>query len=226
MTFLILEDEARTALELRSGMEAAGMAAQVAPTAEEALSLLTSQSFEAMVVDVMLPGLSGLDLVQRLRAAKNLTPVLFLSAKGSLEDRLRGLEIGGNDYLAKPYSILEVVARLRALTRHQSPPPPPRVEVADLVWEPELRRITRSGQRIDLSPREYTLMTLLLAQVGKVIGKTQYIQALWGMDNPVDPGAVAVQINRLRKKVDDPFPVKLIHTLRGVGLVLDPREHR
>ncbi len=224
MTFLILEDEARTAQELRTGMEAAGMAAVVASSAEEAMRLAAAQTFEAMVVDVMLPGISGLTFVQRLRAAGNETPVLFLSAKGTLEDRLRGLEMGGNDYLAKPYSILEVLARLRVLTRHVPPPVPQRVEVADLIWEPDLRRITRAGRRIDLTPREYTLMTLLLNPVGKVISKTHYIQALWGMEGPVDPGAVAVQINRLRKKVDDPFPVKLIHTLRGVGLVLDPRE--
>lgn len=222
---LIVEDQARTAQELRSGLVSAGLEALVAPSAEEALPLATSGIFDALVVDVMLPGMSGLDLVQSLRRAGSPVPVIFLSAKGGLEDRLRGLEAGGDDYLAKPYSILEVVARLRSIVRRVQPvQAPPRIQVADLVWDATHRSITRSGHRIDLTPKEYALMILLLENAGRVVARSQLVKAVWGLEGAVDANAVDVQILRLRRKVDDPFPVKLIHTLRGVGLVLEPRE--
>ena len=172
----------------------------------------------------MLPGLSGLDLVRRLREEGRVIPVLFLSAKGNLEDRLQGLAAGGDDYLAKPYSVLEVAARLRSILRRLQVPPVPGVQqVADLVWDPHTRHIARSGDRIDLTPKEYAIMTLLLEHIGDVVPRSQMVQAVWGMDCAVDPNAVDVQILRLRRKVDDPYPVKLIHTLRGVGLLLEPR---
>lgn len=222
---LIVEDQARTAQELRSGLVSAGLEALVAPSAEEALPLATSGIFDALVVDVMLPGMSGLDLVQSLRRAGSPVPVIFLSAKGGLEDRLRGLEAGGDDYLAKPYSILEVVARLRSIVRRVQPvQAPPRIQVADLVWDATHRSITRSGHRIDLTPKEYALMIILLENAGRVVARSQLVKAVWGLEGAVDANAVDVQILRLRRKVDDPFPVKLIHTLRGVGLVLEPRE--
>jgi two-component system copper resistance phosphate regulon response regulator CusR len=165
-----------------------------------------------------------LSLVQRLRASDHALPAIFLSAKGSLEDRLQGLAAGGDDYLAKPYSILEVVARLRSITRRSQGPGPQSHQVADLIWDPASRRITRSGERIDLTPKEYAIMILLLEHAGEVVGRGQMVQAVWGIDCAVDPNAVDVQILRLRRKVDDPYPVKLIHTLRGVGLLLEPRD--
>ncbi len=226
MHVLIVEDQARTARELRSGLEASGIEARVATSGEEALHLLGSDRFDAMVVDVMLPGMSGISLVRQLRDRGRAIPALFLSAKGSLEDRIQGLEAGGDDYLAKPYSILEVVARLRSTTRRFQESPGPKVQqVADLVWDPQLRRITRSGARIDLTPKEYAIMTLLLEHAGEVVARSQMVQEVWGIDCSVDPNAVDVQILRLRRKVDDAHAVKLIHTLRGVGLVLEPREN-
>jgi two-component system, OmpR family, copper resistance phosphate regulon response regulator CusR len=225
MRVLIVEDQARTARELRSGLEAAGIEARVSRTGEEALGLVGMESFDALVVDVMLPGMSGLNLVRRLRSGGHAIPAVFLSAKGNLEDRLQGLEAGGDDYLAKPYSILEVVARLRSITRRfQAVPGLKLHQVADLTWDPHTRRITRSGNRIDLTPKEYAIMTLLLEHAGEVVARGQMVQAVWGIDCAVDPNAVDVQILRLRRKVDDPYPIKLIHTLRGVGLVLEPRE--
>jgi len=225
MRVLIVEDQVRTAQELRSGLAAAGLEALVAPTGEEALPLAGSGVFDALVVDVMLPGLSGLELVKTLRGSGNPVPVIFLSAKGNLEDRLRGLEAGGDDYLAKPYSILEVVARLRTIVRRVQPAQAPaRIQVADLVWDRMHRNIQRSGHRIDLTPKEYALMALLLENAGQVVARSQLVKAVWGLEGAVDANAVDVQILRLRRKVDDPYPVKLIHTLRGVGLVLEPRE--
>ena len=224
MRVLIVEDQARTAGELRSGLETSGIEGRVAASAEEALHLLDAEWFDAMVVDVMLPGMSGLSLVQRLRDRGQTIPAVFLSAKGNLEDRLQGLEAGGDDYLAKPYSILEVVARLRSITRRFQVAPGLKVrQVADLTWDPLSRRITRSGDRIDLTPKEYAIMTLLLEHAGDVVACGQMVQAVWGIACAVDPNAVDVQILRLRRKVDDPYPVKLIHTLRGVGLVLESR---
>jgi DNA-binding response OmpR family regulator len=224
LRILIVEDQARTARELRSGLEASGLEGRVAASGEEALRLLDTEPFEAMVVDVMLPGISGLELVRRLRDQGRVIPAVFLSAKADLQDRLHGLEVGGDDYLAKPYSILEVVARLRTITRRvQAAPAIQNRMVADLVWDPHTRRITRSGHRINLTPKEYAIMTLLLDHVGEVVARSQMVQTVWGIDCLVDPNAVDVQILRLRRKVDDPYPVKLIHTLRGVGLVLEPR---
>ena len=224
MRILIVEDQARAARELRAGLEASAIDSRVTTTGEEALRLLDLEGFDALVVDVMLPGMSGISLVRRLRERGQMIPVVFLSAKGSLEDRLQGLEAGGDDYLAKPYSILEVVARLRSSTRRfQAAPGPGLRQVADLVWDPSSRRITRSGVRIDLTPKEYAIMTLLLEHAGEVVARSQMVQAVWGIDCAVDPNAVDVQILRLRRKVDDAQAVKLIHTLRGVGLVLEPR---
>ncbi len=225
MHILIVEDQARTARELRTGLEASGIEARVATSGEEALHLLDLQRYDAMVVDVMLPGISGISLVRQLRDRGQTIPALFLSAKGTLEDRIQGLEAGGDDYLAKPYSILEVVARLRSTTRRSQESPGLKIrQVADLVWDPHLRRISRSGVRIDLTPKEYAIMTLLLEHAGEVVARSQMVQAVWGINCSVDPNAVDVQILRLRRKVDDDHPVKLIHTLRGVGLMLEPRE--
>lgn len=225
MRVLIVEDQARTAQELRSGLASAGLEALVAASGEEALPLAGSGVFDALVVDVMLPGMSGLEVVKALRGSGNPVPVIFLSAKGNLEDRLRGLEAGGDDYLAKPYSILEVVARLRSIVRRVQPAQAPsRIQVADLVWDRTHRSILRSGHRIDLTPKEYTLMALLLENAGQVVARSQLVKTVWGLEGAVDANAVDVQILRLRRKVDDPYPVKLIHTLRGVGLVLEPRE--
>ena len=224
MRVLIVEDQARTASELRSGLVNAGFEAVVATTVDEALPLAQSGVFEALVVDIMLPGRSGLELVEVLRAAGHPVPIIILSAKGNLEDRLRGLDAGADDYLAKPYSILEVVARLRTITRRAQPILAAPVQVADLIWDPARRSVARGGKRIELTPKEYALMVLLLEHAGRVVPRSQLVKAVWGIEGAVDANAVDVQILRLRRKVDDPFPLKLIHTLRGVGLVLEPRE--
>jgi two-component system copper resistance phosphate regulon response regulator CusR len=222
---LIVEDESRTAGELRLGLEAAGLQVRQVSTGEEGLQRCAEEAFEAVVTDVVLPGMSGLALVRRLREIGNDTPVIFLSAKAGLDDRLHGLEAGGDDYLARPYSILEVVARLRAISRRvRGRGQAGRMQVADLVWDARRRQVTRSGLRIDLTPKEYALLALLLEHPGQIVPREQLVQAVWGPSCAVDPNAVDVQILRLRRKVDGPYATKLIHTLRGVGLVLEPRE--
>ena len=224
MRILIVEDEAKTARHLCEGLAAAGFEATLRGDGPSALEAALALRPEALVVDVMLPGFSGLDLVTRLRAQGVTVPVLFLSAKGSLEDRIRGLEGGGDDYLVKPYALSEVAARLRALLRRGAPAAAPdRVQVGDLVWEPDQRRVTRLGRRVDLTPKEYALATLLLRHPGEVVTRDQMAQAVWGLSAVADPNALDVQVKRLRRKLDDPYDLRLIHTLRGVGLVLEVR---
>lgn len=223
MRILIVEDEAKTATHLRDGLAEAGFEPRLCVDGPSALDAALMESFEALVVDIMLPGFSGLELVSRLRRKGVSAPVLFLSAKGALEDRIRGLEGGGDDYLVKPFAFQELVARLRALLRRGTLPATDRLQVGDLVWEPAQRRVSRLGMRVDLTPKEYALATLLLRSHGEVVTRDQMAQAVWGLTTVVDPNALDVQVRRLRRKLDDPYPVKLIHTLRGVGLVLESR---
>jgi two-component system copper resistance phosphate regulon response regulator CusR len=223
MRILIVEDEAKTGLHLRNGLAEAGFEPSLYTDGPSALDAALMESFDALVVDIMLPGFSGLELVSRLRRKGIQSPVLFLSAKGALEDRIRGLEEGGDDYLVKPFALPELVARLRALLRRGSIPATDRVQVGDLVWEPSQRRVSRLGKRVDLTPKEYALATLLMRSPGEVVTRDQMARAVWGLSSVVDPNALDVQVRRLRRKLDDPYPLKLIHTLRGVGLVLESR---
>lgn len=222
---LVVEDQARTCRELQRGLAHAGFEVRGVRDAESARTVLQQEPVEALVVDILLPGQSGLDFVRDLRGGGVGLPVLFLSAKGALEDRLAGLEAGGDDYLPKPYSILEVVARLRGLLRRGPGwPPAPVRAVADLTWDPATRRVERAGRRLDLTAHEYALLVLLLEHAGEVVPRSRIVQAVWGLDGAVDANALDVQILRLRRKVDGPCALKLIHTLRGVGLVLEPRD--
>jgi two-component system copper resistance phosphate regulon response regulator CusR len=223
MRILIVEDEPKTGNHLRVGLTEAGFEPSLFADGPSALDAALLDSFDALVVDIILPGFSGLDLVSRLRRKGVQSPVLFLSAKGALEDRVRGLEGGGDDYLVKPFALPELVARMRALLRRGAPPSTDRVQVGDLVWEPAQRRVSRLGERVDLTPKEYALAVLLLRHPGEVVTRDQMAQAVWGLTCVADANALDVQVRRLRKKLDEPYPLKLIHTLRGVGLVLESR---
>ncbi len=224
MRVLIIEDEAKTAWQLLDGMRDAGYDAEWADTGPRGLERALSGKFSVLLVDVMLPGMSGLEVVRKIREASFPTPVLFLSAKGEPNDRIRGLEEGGDDYLPKPYSFPEVLARIQALLRRASMEAPvTKVEVADLTWEPEAYRITRNGQRVELSPKEYQLAALLLENRGQVVARRQILERVWGLDLPADGNALDVQVRRLRSKLDDPFERKLVHTVRGIGVILEDR---
>lgn len=224
MRVLIIEDEAKTAWQLLDGLREAGFEAEWADTGPRGLERALTGRFSVLLVDVMLPGMSGLELVRKVREASFPTPVLFLSAKGEPNDRIRGLEEGGDDYLPKPYSFPEVLARIQALLRRASMETPvTQVEVGDLLWEPEGYRITRGGQRVDLSPKEYQLAALLLENRGQVVARRQIMERVWGLDIPTDGNALDVQVRRLRSKLDEPFERKLIHTVRGIGVILEDR---
>ena len=224
MRVLIIEDEAKTAWQLLDGLRAHGFEAEWADTGPRGLDRALSGRYHALLVDVMLPGLSGLDLVKRVRAEGFPTPVLFLSAKGDPMDRVRGLEEGGDDYLPKPYSFPEVLARIQALLRRTAMEvPPTRIVVGDLQWEPEAYRISRGGRRLELSPKEYQLAALLLEHRGQAVSRRQIMERVWGADMPSDGNALDVQVRRLRSKLDDPFERKLVHTVRGIGVILEDR---
>lgn len=224
MRLLIVEDEPKIARHLASGLEEAGFTAIICHTGEEALHLARAEAFDALLVDIMLPGISGLEAVRRLRQDGMASPVLFLSAKDSTEDRIRGLNEGGDDYIVKPYALAEVLARVRAILRRSAAAPAAsQVRIADLQWDPAQRRITREGRRVDLTPKEYALAVLLLQHPGETVSRAQIARAVWGLEVVTDGNAVDVQIRRLRQKLDEPFAAKLIHTLRGVGVVLEVR---
>ncbi len=224
MRVLIIEDESKTAWQLLDGLRASGFEAEWADTGPRGLDRALTGRFHVLLVDVMLPGLSGLELVKKIRAEGFPTPVLFLSAKGEPMDRVKGLEEGGDDYLPKPYSFPEVLARIQALLRRASMEAlPSKVEIGGLTWEPESHRITRDGQRLELSPKEYQLAALLLENRGQVVGRQRIMERVWGLDIPADGNALDVQVRRLRGKLDDPFEKKLVHTVRGIGVILEDR---
>jgi len=225
MRLLLVEDEGKTARQVRAGLEAAAFEVDVARTGEEGLQLALARTPDGMVVDVMLPGFSGLELVRALRDRGAGLPVIFLSARDTTEDRIRGLDAGGDDYLVKPFAFPELLARLRALLRRgpMLESAPARVCIADLEWEPEHRRVSRGGKRIDLTPREYALAELLLEHRGEVVTRAQIVERVWGLAIDDSGNTVDVQVRRLRRKLDDPFDKKLLHTLRGVGHVLEER---
>ncbi len=224
MALLLLEDDPQISSHLGQGLEQAGFEVKRTAAGDEALLQALTHPFEALIVDVQVPGMSGFEVVSRLRGAGHDTPVLFLTARTRIEDRVHGLKEGGDDYVVKPYSLPEVVARVKSILRRGAPAEtssPQHIEWADVVWEPVLRKITRCGCKIDLTPKEYTLAALLLEHRGTIVSRNQIGEALWGFPQVTDPNAVDVYVRRLRRKLDEPFPTKLIHTLRGLGVMLE-----
>lgn len=222
---LVVEDEPATAAELATALTHAGYEVSVAHSGEEALLAELDRPFDLIILDVMLPGFNGLEVVRALRSRGNGVPVLFLSALGSLADRVRGLQEGGDDYLIKPFAQAELLARIVALTRRTQvntvAPNNAAVQVGDLVWEPQHQRVTRLGKRLDLTPKEYALLVLLLEHRGQVVTRSQIARTVWELDFEPPGNTIDVQVRRLRTKVDDPYEVKLIQTRRGFGYVLE-----
>ena len=181
--------------------------------------------FDAIISETIMGHVDGLAFVRSLRAKGDATPVLFLSHRAQTDERIAGLEAGGDDYLSKPAASLEVIARLRAILRRSilQRALPERVSLGDLEWDPAQRKIMRAGQRIDLTPKEYALAALLLQHRGKVVDRETIARVVWGANGVSDANSVDVQIKRLRKKLDDPFPTRLIHTIRGEGVMLGLR---
>jgi len=221
MRVLIVEDDPTIGDFVAKGLRESGFAVEQAPDGETAVRLATSEPFDAAIMDVMLPRMDGLTVIDTLRARGVRTPVLILSAKRSVDDRVRGLQAGGDDYLTKPFAFAELLARLHALIRRASgTTEPTRLTHGDLTLDLLTRRVERDGRPIELRPREFALLEYLLRNAGRVVTKTMILSHVWGYS--FDPGTnvVDVLVSRLRDKIDRPFPHRLIHTIRGAGYVL------
>ncbi|ATP09101.1 MULTISPECIES: heavy metal response regulator transcription factor [Aeromonas] len=220
MRILIVEDEVKTADYLCKGLSESGFLVEVALNGLDGQHLVQESEFDLIILDVMLPKLDGWQLLQIIRR-KWQTPVLFLTARDAIEDRVKGLELGADDYLVKPFSYAELLARVRTLLRRGPPREAERYQIADLHLDLLTRKVTRNGERLTLTNKEFALLHLLLSREGEVLSRTLIASHVWQMNFDSDTNVVDVAIRRLRAKVDDPYSSKLIHTIRGIGYRLD-----
>jgi len=223
MRILIVEDELKTGEYLKKGLEESGFSVELARDGVDGLHLALEDDYDLVVLDVMMPRKDGWAMLKDLRASKS-TPVLFLSARDDVEDRVRGLELGADDYLVKPFAFVELLARVRTLVRRGPPREAELTVVGDLEIDSIRRRVKRAGVRIELTPREFSLLQLLARRRGEVMSRTQIASYVWDMNFDSDTNVVEVAVRRLRAKIDDAFPDKLIHTVRGVGYMLDTEQ--
>jgi len=225
MKILIVEDEPKTGRDLSQGLAEAGYVADLANHGADGLHLASQVSYDLLILDVMLPGLSGWQILQTLRERGVPTPVLFLTARDQVEDRVKGLELGADDYLVKPFSFAELLARVRIILRRgQNSPADAALRVADLELDLLRRRATRAGQRVDLTAKEFGLLELLMRRHGEVLPRSLIASQVWDMNFDSDTNVIEVAMRRLRMKVDDGHAVKLIQTVRGMGYVLEAPE--
>lgn len=221
MRVLVVEDDKKIASFVGKGLKEAGFAVDHADNGADGLDRARHHSYDAAVIDVMLPKLDGLSLIERLRTEKITTPVLILSAKRAVDDRVKGLQTGGDDYLTKPFSFSELLARVQALIRRASlEPEPTRLESGDLTLDLLKREVARAGRHLDLQPREFALLEYLMRNAGRVVSKTMIIEHVWGYDFDPLTNVVDVLVSRLRHKIDRDFEKKLIQTYRGVGYAI------
>ena len=221
MRILVVEDEEKVANFIRKGLEQSSYTVDVAANGEDALAYLAVNEYDAVVLDIMLPGRDGLSVVRELRGRGNNVPVLALTARSALEDRVQGLDSGCDYYLAKPFAFDELLAGLRALLRRQTGTGRlPRLEYAGLTLDPVTRVVTRDGKPIELTNKEYSLLELLLRNPGRVFTRTAILESVWGSDFDAGSNVLEVYMNLLRKKIDQGASRKLLHTVRGVGYVL------
>ena len=220
MRVLVVEDEKPLAEFIRKGLREEGYAVDVAHDGEDGEHLGTSETYDVVVLDVMLPHQSGFEVVRRMRAAGVMTPVLFLSARDGLDDRVRGLDLGADDYLVKPFAFAELLARLRALGRRSDSMTPTELTCDDLTMDVVRRKVTRAGRDIELTPKEFALLEFLLRHQGQPATRTAIIENIWDMHFDSFSNVLDVLVNRVRRKVDASSVRPLIHTIRGVGYVL------
>jgi len=221
MKILVVEDETKTAKFLKKGLSEAGYIVDVAHDGVEALHLALEVDFDLIVLDVMLPALDGWQVLARLREAGRKMLILMLTARDAVPERVRGFELGADDYLVKPFAFSELLARVRSLLRRSNARSQETLRMADLEIDLLRQRATRAGQKIDLTAKEFVLLALLARRAGEVLSRTLIAEMVWDMNFDSDTNVVDVNVRRLRSKVDDPFPVKLIHTVRGAGYVFE-----
>jgi two-component system OmpR family response regulator len=217
MRVLVVEDEVKMAALIRRGLTEQGLTVDIAGDGEEALGMARSAEFDAIVLDVMLPGIDGFETCRRLRGEKIWSPVLMLTARGALEDRVAGLDGGADDYLTKPFAFAELLARLRALARRGGNERPTVVEVGDLRLDPASREVWRGETEIPLSAKEFTLLEAFMRHPGSVLSRTQLLEQAWEYDFEHRSNVIEVYVRYLRRKIDLPFGVKSIETVRGAG---------
>ena len=220
MRILVVEDEPKVASFVRRSLEAEHHAVDVATDGEAALERALGGAYDLVVLDVMLPKRDGMAVVRELRAHGQTVPVLLLTARAGVSDKVSGLNVGADDYLTKPFAVEELLARVRALLRRGSSAAAPTLTLADLSLDPLTRVVTRAGRRIDLTAREYALLEFLLRNRGRVMSRALIAQHVWGVDFDTFTNVIDVYVNYLRRKIDADFEPKLLHTIRGVGYVL------
>jgi two-component system copper resistance phosphate regulon response regulator CusR len=220
---LVVEDEAKAAAYLRKGLSENGFVVDVAGRGDDGLHRALTGEYDLVILDVMLPGRDGWSVLQELRQAGKQTPVLFLSARDSVQSRVKGLELGADDYLVKPFAFSELLARVRSILRRGPARQADVVKVGDLELDLTRHRAVRGGQRLELTPKEFALLSLLARRAGEILSRTLIAEQVWDMNHEGDSNVVDVHVRRLRAKVDDAFGRKLIHTVRGVGYVLEER---
>ena len=223
MKLLIVEDELKTAEYLQKGLTEQGCAVDIAHNGIDGQHLATTHDYDVIVLDAMLPGVDGFTLLRALRQVKQ-TPVIMLTARDSIEDRVRGLHDGADDYLVKPFSFLELLARLQALQRRGRAQEPTQLKIANLQIDLMARKAWRGAERIDLSAKEFALLAVLARRQGEILSKTAIAELVWDMNFDSNTNVVEVAIKRLRAKVDNAFSPKLLHTIRGMGYVMEARD--
>jgi two-component system copper resistance phosphate regulon response regulator CusR len=221
MKILIVEDEQKTGDYLKQGLSEAGFVADLARDGADGLHLALTDDYDLVVLDVMLPRLDGWQVLREIRQKGKHLPVLFLTARDQVEDRVKGLEFGADDYLVKPFAFSELLARVRALLRRGRTNEPELLQIADLELDLLRRRVTRAGKRIDLTAKEFALLELLLRRRGEVLPRSLIASQVWDMNFDSDTNVIEVAVRRLRAKIDDDFEPKLIRTVRGMGYVLE-----
>lgn len=225
MKILIVEDEPKTGTYLKQGLSEAGFVTDLAANGLDGQHLALTEAYDLVILDVMLPGINGWDVLRSLRSAGKAMPVLFLTARDRVEDRVKGLELGADDYLVKPFAFSELLARVRTLLRRGRVAEPETLNIADLEVDLIRRRASRGGQRIDLTAKEFALLTLFLRRRGEVLSRALIASQVWDMNFDSDTNVVEVAVRRLRAKIDDQFEPKLVHTVRGMGYVMEWRDN-
>jgi two-component system OmpR family response regulator len=224
MKLLLVEDNERVTRFVTKGLHEAGHSVDHAGNGRDGLFMAASEPYDVIIMDRMLPGqIDGLGIIEALRRSGNRTPILILSALSDVDERIRGLQAGGDDYLTKPFDFAELLARVQALIRRATgTPEPTRLVFADLSLDLLTRKVQRGSQSIELRPREFALLEYLMRNAGRVVSKTSILSHVWGYNFDPNTNVVDVLVSRLRDRIDKPFPAKLLHTVRGVGYVLRP----
>lgn len=221
MKCLIIEDEKKTSAYLSKGFAENGFKVDVAENGEDGLFLAATGGYDVIILDVGLPDRSGFSILSELQGKGDQTPVLFLTARDAVEDRIRGLEGGADDYLVKPFSFSELLLRVRTILRHSQISRQDVISIADMRIDLLKHKVTRGGKRLELTAKEFTLLSLFARRIGEVMSRTIIADQVWDMNFDCDTNVVDVAVRRLREKMDDPYPLKLIRTIRGVGYVLE-----